>query len=352
MGPAGSARVRTVQPAPTVSAVVLSYNGRELLEAMLPTLAAQRRPPDEIIVVDNGSTDDTAAYLAREWPQVRVVANPQNLSISAALNRGVGAASCECVALLNNDIELDPEWLSELLAGLERHPQAGSLACLLRNYYRRDLLDGTGDILTRGGAGTKRGHGEPDRGQYAVEEPILAATGGAGLYRASAFADVGGFDESFGAYFEDVDWGLRALGAGQSCWYIPTAVGYHMEGRTTGGVTNPVYHARQWRNTVGVMVKNLPARWMLRNAEPILRHHLGGLLASARSGRLRSHLDGYLQALRAMPGWLADRRRIAAERRLSREEFEAGLAAGRRDAPPAAAGALPPANGRDPERVV
>jgi len=318
-----------VREPPTVSAVVLSYDGRELLEAILPSLAAQTSPPHEVIVVDNGSRDDTLAYLAVSWPAVRVVAIPLNIGVAAALNRGVAAARGEYVALLNNDIELERTWLAELVSALERHPQAGAAACRLRNYFRREELDGAGDVYTRAGAGTKRGHGEIDRGQYATDGEVLAPTGGAGLYRAAALADVGPFDESFYAYFEDVDWGLRALGAGYRTRYVPAAVGYHMEGRTTGGPRNPRYHALQWRNTIGVMVKNLPVRWVAVNAQWILRHQVGGLAASAREGMLVSHVRGLSQAALALPGWLRERRRIRAARRLTDKEFERALGAGR-----------------------
>lgn len=314
-----------------VTAVVLNYNGCELLETILPSLSAQTYGSMEILVVDNGSRDDSLNYLAKHWPAVRVVAIPDNVGVAAALNRGVAAAGGEYVALLNNDIELDQKWLAELVAALERHPEAGSVACKLRNYYRRDELDGAGDVFTRGGAGTKRGHGEHDRGQYERDEEVLAPTGGAGLYRARALAEVGPFDESFYAYFEDVDWGLRAIRAGYDSWYVPTAVGYHMEGRTTGGTRSPTYQALQWCNTIGVLVKNVPARWVLLNAQWILRHQLGGLLASTRSGMLVSHLRGLAQSLPALPGWLRERRRIRSVARLSDREFERAIAAGRRD---------------------
>jgi GT2 family glycosyltransferase len=317
-----------------VSAVVLNYDGRELLATILPTLAAQTVPPDEVIVVDNGSSDDSVEYLRREWPAVRIEEIPENVGVTRALNRGVAAARGGFVALLNNDIELEPGWLAELLDALECHPEAGSAACRLRNYYRRGELDGAGDIFTRGGAGTKRGHRTPDDGRFGAEEEVLAPTGGAGLYRAAALADVGPFEESFRAYFEDLDWGLRALGRGYRSRYVPGAIGYHMEGRTTGGTTNPVYHALQWRNTIAVIVRNIPLRWVLSNAPWIVRHHAAGLLASARAGMLRSHLAGYLAAFRATPRWLAERRSIRARRTLSRAGFEAGLAAGRHEGTP------------------
>jgi hypothetical protein len=105
-----------------------------------------------------------------------------------------------------------------------------------------------------------------------------------------------------------------------------------MEGRTTGGTRNPTYHALQWRNTIGVMVKNLPLRWVLINGQWILRHQLGGMLASARSGMLASHLCGLVQTLPTLPYWLRERNRIRTSRRLKAREFESALVVGGRSA--------------------
>jgi len=297
-----------------VSAVVLNYNGRELLGVILPSLSAQTRRPDQLIVVDNGSSDGSAEWLAAEWPAVEVLRIPENVGVAAALNRGVERAGGEFVALLNNDLELEPAWLEEMVAGLERHPDAGSVACKLRSYHDRERLDGTGDVLTRSIVAFRRGGGELDEGQFEREEEILTPTAGAALYRASALAQVGPFDESFWAYFEDVDWGLRAQLAGLHSWYLPKAVAYHMGGATTGGDQNPVFLRMHHRNRIGLIVKDLPLSLLLRHAPAILREQAGTLVHSARRGTLRIHLSGLLGAARALPGWLAARRRIQGAR--------------------------------------
>jgi GT2 family glycosyltransferase len=113
---------------PRVSAAVLNYNGRRLLEVILPSLTAQRYRDFEILVVDDCSNDDSLEYLQREWPVVRVLSTgDSNVGVSAALNVAVRASSGEFVALLNNDIELDPLWLGELVAALDRHPEAATV---------------------------------------------------------------------------------------------------------------------------------------------------------------------------------------------------------------------------------
>lgn len=301
---------------PSVTAVVLNYNGRSLLELIMPSLQAQTCQPSELLVVDNGSSDDSRSYLSDNWPSARVVAIAENIGVAGALNRGVREAGGAYVALLNNDLELEPDWLAEMVAGLERHPQAASAACKLLRFHDRVRLDGTGDVLARRLVAYPRGAGELDEGQYDREDEILAPTAGAALYRASALARVGPFDESFWAYFEDVDWGLRAQLAGLRSWYVPSAVAYHIGGATTGGDRNPAYLVLHHRNRVGLMVKDLPASVLLRNAPAIAREQAGTFVHCVKHGSLRLYLRAWLGALVRLPGWLLARRRIQLGRRV------------------------------------
>jgi GT2 family glycosyltransferase len=301
---------------PTVTLAVLNFDGRHLLEVILPSLAAQTQQPFDVVVVDNGSHDDSLAYLRDHWPMAEVVAIPDNVGVAAALNRALAAARGEFVALLNNDLELDPAWLAELVGALDRDPRLAAVACKLLDYRRRELLDGAGDLLRRDGSAHRRGHGELDRGQYDREEEVFAPTAGAGLYRAAALADVGPFDESFFAYFEDVDWGLRAQLAGYRTWYVPTAVAYHMGSATTKGDQDPFYYGLHRRNVLALVVKDLPFTLIVRYGHRIARTQLGGLFDSARAGMLGVHLRALAQALRLLPRWLRCRRRIQRSRRV------------------------------------
>jgi len=308
---------------PRVSAAVLNYNGRALLEVILPSLAAQEYSDFEVVVVDNGSTDDSADYLREHWPQVRMVsAGAANIGVAAALNLAVRSCDGELVALLNNDLELAPSWLAELVQALDRHPQAGTAACKLMRYDRREELDGAGNIFTRSATGLQRGQGQPDRGQFDREEEVFAPTAGAALYRAETLAEVGPFDESFGAYFEDVDWGLRAQLLDQRCWYAPAAVAYHMGSATTRGDADPLYYELQRRNTLALLIKDVPGRFIVRNLHHIVFHHALSLAYSVRAGMLTVHLRALRSLLRAAPGWRAERRRILGARRIELREFD------------------------------
>lgn len=301
---------------------MLNYNGRELLGVVLPSLAGQEFQDFETIVVDDCSTDGSLEYLQREWPKVSVISTgANNVGVSAALNVAVGAVGGELVALLNNDIELDPRWLGELVAALDRHPEAATAAGKLLSYHNRKQIDGAGDILTRAAMAWGRGAGQLDHGQYEHPEEVFAPTAGAGLFRASALADVGPFDETFFAYFEDVDWGIRAQLAGYRSRYVPAAVGYHMGSATTKGDQNPLYYELQRRNTLAVLIKDVPMRFLLGNLHVIVWAHLVSLAHSARAGMLRVHLRAFRSAARSAPGWLRARRAILSRRRIPLSEF-------------------------------
>lgn len=303
-------------PSRDVAAIVLNYDGRALLEVVLPSLARQTHPDMRVTVVDNGSSDDSLEYLRASWPDVEVVEIPENVGVAAALNRGIQATRSTYVALLNNDLELDPDWTVRMVEGLEVRPDCGAVACKLLSYRQRDRIDAAGDEVTWAGTARRRGSGEIDAGQF--EEPceVFAPTAGAALYRRTALEDVGPFDESFFAYFEDADWGIRAQLAGYRCWYLPRAVAYHMGSETTKGERDPFYFALHRRNELALVVKDLPARQLVRRSPHIARHQLGQLVISARDGMLAVHLRALGRALAALPGWLRSRRRIQRGRRV------------------------------------
>jgi GT2 family glycosyltransferase len=306
-----------------VSAMVLNYNGRALLEVILPSLARQTYADLDVVVIDDASSDTSRDYVATEFPSVTFLSTgPRNVGVSAALNVAVGAATGELVALLNNDLELEADWLEQLVAGIDRHPEAGSVAGKTLNYWRRHELDGAGDVFTLSATAHRRGVGGPDNGQYEREEEVFAPSAGAALYRAAALADVGPFDESFMAYLEDVDWGLRAQLAGYRAWYVPTAVAFHMGSKTTGGDTSALYYGLLRRNTIAILVKDVPFRFIARNLVRIAGHHVIGLVQSARRRRLGVHLRAFADAARHLPGWWRARRVIFATRRISVREFD------------------------------
>jgi GT2 family glycosyltransferase len=300
----------------SVTAVVLNYNGRELLEEMLPTLFEQRYENFDVVVVDDGSVDDSIRYLRESWPQVQVIVNSTNRGVAVSLNRGIEAARGEYVALLNNDLELDSGWLAALVNALEHHPRAAAATGKLLDFYRRDVFEAAGDLMRWSGMSDHHGQGNHDRLLYQEPAKIFSPCAGAALYRRSAFTDVGLFDEDFFAYLEDIDWGFRAQLAGYEILYEPTAVAYHKRGATTGRRAG-YFKALQRRNTVLVVLKNYPAKAVLRHLPKIIAFQLVLLLASFRDGILHLHLRELCKATRLLPGMLHKRREIQRKRRVT-----------------------------------
>src|SRR4051794_19685957 len=172
---------------PPVSIVIPTYNGWHLLERTLPSALDQAFGEVEVIVVDDGSQDDTADHLARAHPEVTVVALPVNRGVAAALNAGIARARGEFVALLNNDVELEADWLSEMVNALASRPDAAWAACKLLSFSARDRLDGAGDVMYVSGGASRRGFGERDTGQYDQAQDVLSASAAAALIRRDAF---------------------------------------------------------------------------------------------------------------------------------------------------------------------
>ena len=309
--------------APLLSVAVLSYDGRHLLEVILPSLARQRFRDFEVVVVDNGSRDGTVAWLAERWPAAQVVSLPHNVGVTAALNVCARAGRGELVGLFNNDLELEPDCLGELVRALAQHPDAGWAGAKLRDYQQRQLLDGAGDVFTWAATGGRRGHGQRDVGQYDQPREIFGACGGAAVYRRSVLRDVGEFDEDFFAFYEDVDWNLRAQLAGHRCRYVPTAVAYHMGSATIGRGLSDFTRYHLWRNTLWIIAKDLPARALARHAHQLALGQAVNLAVALRDRKLGVWLRVWRDALRGLPRMVGKRRAVQARRRIGLRELEA-----------------------------
>lgn len=245
---------------PRVSVVIPTWNAADLLAQALASLAAQSFTDFEIIVVDNGSTDGTRERLARDFAAVRVVPLPRNLGFAAATNRGIAAAAGEIVVCMNNDVLAEPGWLAALVAALDARPDAGSVASKMLDAKRPGVIDSAGDTMSL--VAWNFGKGEPDGPRFSAAREVLSACAGAAAYRRALFDAVGTFDETFFAWFEDVDLGLRAQLAGFRCWYEPAAVVHHLGSATADRVsaTKTFYTAR---NALIVFFKTMPLRRLL-----------------------------------------------------------------------------------------
>ncbi len=289
----------------TAPAVVIpNWNGARWLPGCLASLAEQTLPPSETIVVDNGSTDGSLELLQESHPEVRVIELGRNTGFAFAANRGIEAARAGTLALVNTDVTLEPDWLERMSGALEADPRAASAASKMLDLSRPSLIYDAGDILRRDGACEQRERFRPAAGRCDERGEVFAACAGAALYRRDAVLSVGGFDERFFAYLEDVDLGLRLRLAGFTCAYEP-AVAYHAGEGSSDALSRPV---TVWveRNTLLLVTKAFPLRWL----PFVLYRQLGWAWHALRERRLRAHLGGVLAALPLLPAMARERRRL------------------------------------------
>ena len=147
--------------------------------------------------------------IEKNYPLVRLIKNPENMGFAVACNQGIKAAKGEYIILLNNDIEVESNWLTKLYEGMERHPECGMGTTKMMFLDQRDVFYNTGDLFHAWSAGGGRGQGEKDTGQYEEEDYVFGACAGAGIYRRNFFEKVGVFDEDFFIFAEDVDINMR-----------------------------------------------------------------------------------------------------------------------------------------------
>lgn len=283
------------------SVVVPVWNGRRWLPGLLASLRAQTLAPLEVIAVDNGSADGSREWLAEHAPDVRVVALGRNTGFAFAANRGVEAARGEAVALVNTDVELEPEWLERALGSLAE--DVAAVATKMVDLADPGMLYDAGDVLRRDGVCEQRGRFRRDDGRWDEPGEVFAACAGAALYRRAAVLAAGGFDERYFSYLEDVELGLRLRLAGWRCAWEPRAVARHAGGGSAEQLARPVAGWAQ-RNTLLLVARHFPARWL----GPVAYRQAAWAWRAARGGELRAWASGTAAALPLLPGMLRERR--------------------------------------------
>jgi GT2 family glycosyltransferase len=284
--------------------VIPNWNGARWLVGCLDAVAAQTRRPDELVVVDGASSDDSLRIVAAHPAEARVVQLGENLGFGAAANRGIAAVSSDLVALINTDVVLDPDWLERTVAALAADPGAASVATKMVALDDPSRIYDTGDFLRRDGLAIQRGKFRRDEGRWDVAGEVWGACAGAALYRRAAVIGVGGFDERFFMYLEDVDLALRLRLAGWGCRYEPVVARHASEG-SSRELARPV---TGWvaRNTLLLVAKAFPPRW----TPLVVYRQLALAWHAARERRLRAHLAGLAAAVPLLPAVLRERSRL------------------------------------------
>jgi len=309
---------------PLVSVIIPNWNGAAHLPACLIALRAQTLRDFEVIVVDNASTDGSVERLGRDYPEAQVIRLDRNYGFTGACNTGLRAARGEILTLLNNDTGAAPDWLAEVVAAFERHPEAGIVASKMLLFDRPHVLHTAGDVFKTDGTPGNRGVWEEDRGQF-DEGPVFSANGGSAAYRRAMLDQVGLLDEDFFYSCEDVDLAWRAQLAGWPCVYAPRAVVYHKLSASGGGATASFHDGR---NFLYLLAKDVPGFIWRKHWAKIIRAQLRitwNALRAWRGAAARARLRGQLAGLCGLPKMLNKRWAVQAMRNVSEERIESIL---------------------------
>jgi GT2 family glycosyltransferase len=337
-----------------VAIVVVNWNAGALLGRCLQSLARQTRPPEQVVVVDNGSSDGSLELAAPYLRGVDVICLGENAGFARANNIGADAAGgVDALALLNPDAFPEPGWLAALVDAAERFPQFAAFASQLRLDAAPDRLDGAGDSYHVSGRAWRNGHNARVAIWPATAHEVFAPCAAAALYRRQAFDEIRGFDESYFCYFEDVDLGFRLRLHGYRSLYVPESVVRHVSSALSGYRSDfAVYHGE--RNSVWTFFKNMPAPlfWMYLPQHLLL--NLASLFFYPLRGQGRAVWRAKWHALLGLKHVLAQRREQQRQRRADWRSLRGAMARGaaapylsRYGVPPAARSESPRADSRE-----
>jgi GT2 family glycosyltransferase len=302
---------------PLLSIIIPHYDGAHHLPTCFRALQAQTYPHLEIILVDNGSTDESLELTRRYFPEVKIIELNQNLGFAGAVNRGYSQAGGQVIVPLNNDTEVTPTWAQALVGALQAYPDAGIVASKILLFDQRDTFHSAGDGFGTDGIPINRGVWQKDEGQFDNDTYIFGGCGGAVAYRREMLEDIGLFDEDFFMYLEDVDLNWRAQLAGYRVVFAPTAVVYHRLSATGGGGIASYYAGR---NTIIMLAKDLPGVIFRRYWQAVIKGQLKITFEALRAWQgeaARARLRGQLAGMWGLPKWLAKRRAVMQKKRVS-----------------------------------
>lgn len=294
----------------------MNFNGQATIGACLASLTEQTRPADEIIVVDNHSNDGSAGIVAEAFPSVKLIRLTENAGYAAACNRGIAASQGDLVAVLNNDLVLDPQWLESILEYNADPWDFWASRILFADPPHP--IDSAGDGMAVVGTAYKRGHGKASDTFESTEE-VFGPCGAAAVYRRTLLEATGGFDEDFFLIYEDADMSMRARMLGHRCLYVSSARVFHHVNQSIGTFSD-TYVFYGHRNSEFVFWKNFPAPLLLLYLPERVAFNFLSLIYFGAHGRGGSFLRAKLAFLKGFPSLWRKRRQIQSERKLRTSE--------------------------------
>lgn len=301
-----------------VAVIVPNWNGEDLLAGCLDSVLAQSVKA-HLIVVDNGSTDESLEVLAK-YPQIELIKHDVNKGYAGGVNPGLQRAielGLDYAAPFNDDAIADKDWLKHLIAELDERPQVGIVAPKILSADGK-TIDSTGDYYTVWGLPYPRGRGESDIDKYDQERDVFAASGGASMYRVKMLEEVGLFDEDFFAYYEDVDLSFRAQLAGWKVRYVPKAVVYHQISATSSKIKGFATY-QTLKNLPYLLYKNVPRKYIWKVGRRYFLAHFLFYFRAISRGQAKAAISGDLKGSRLLLNGYGVRRRIQKSRKVSDE---------------------------------
>jgi len=278
--------------------IIPNYNGIEYLENCL--LSLQKCEPGDfhIIVVDNGSTDGCVELLKEKFAEVETVFLAENIGFAPAVNRGLKRVKTPYALLLNNDITVEPDFVQRMEETMDAHKNSFSVSAKMLQMQKPELLDGAGDLYCALGWAFALGKGKTAADHYTKSARIFSSCGGAAIYRMDILHQIGFFDENHFAYLEDVDLGWRARIAGFENRYEPSAVVYHAGSGFSGSRYNEFKINLSSRNSVYLILKNMPLLQLLINLPVLLLGFLIKIAFFIKKGYGKTYCKGLLNGFR------------------------------------------------------
>ena len=319
MSDGGESSRASVDARSGVAVVIVNYDGERLLPDCLAALAAQTLAPEQIVVADNGSHDGSLAYLRAQHPGLRALELGHNHGFAGGANRGVRATSAPWVCVLNSDATPAPDWLAQLTAA-PRDARTWALGSVLVS-AATGLIESAGDEYTQDGYAHKLLRERPLEELPVEPYRVFAAPGAAPVFRRRVFDLLGGYEERFFMYYEDVDLAFRAALAGYHALLVPSARVTHRLGATTRSMARLRFYVA--RNSMWCAVRCMPHA----PARRLLRRWLAELRVNRPRRCAPAEIAGRVAGLAGLPRALRERRGIQARRRATPGEVAALLRA-------------------------
>ncbi|WP_053970415.1 glycosyltransferase family 2 protein [Mangrovimonas sp. ST2L15] len=245
----------------TLAVAILNWNGKDLLQQFLPSVVAHS-PKADIYVIDNASSDDSVAWVEKNFPIVKVIVNKENGGYAKGYNDGLSQINADVFCLLNSDVEVTPNWLDPIVEEFNTYPMSALIQPKILSYHDKDHFEyagAAGGFIDKLGYPFCRGRifdtVEKDLGQYNERSPIFWASGACLFIKSDTFHKLGGFDESFFAHMEEIDLCWRAFNQNLKTIYLPSSIIYHVGGATLKN-TNPRKTYLNFRNSLFTLTKN------------------------------------------------------------------------------------------------